>query len=64
MATGWHKIKGHYYYFKAPKGALVTSSKVGKYYVNSKGQRYKKSSSGGKPKVTHKGNTTRIKAVL
>ena len=62
MATGWHKIKGHYYYFKAPKGALVTSSKVGKYYVNSKGQRYKKSSSGGKPKVTHKGNTYTYKS--
>lgn len=42
MVTGWKKIGKYYYYFSEMDGKMQKNKKIGKYYVNKKGQRKKK----------------------
>ena len=41
MAKGWQKIGKYYYYFSKKTGVMAKNTWIGKYYVNSKGQRVK-----------------------
>ena len=52
------KIGKYYYYFSKKTGVMAKNTWIGKYYVNSKGQRVK--SSDTKPTVTQSGNNLRI----
>lgn len=60
MAKGWQKIGKYYYYFSKKTGVMAKNTWIGKYYVNSKGQRVK--SSDTKPTVTQSGNTYEYKS--
>lgn len=60
MAKGWKKIGKYYYYFSKKTGVLATDTQVGKYYVNSKGQRVQ--SSNTKPTISQNGDTYTYKS--
>ena len=60
MAKGWQKIGKYYYYFSKKTGVMAKNTWIGKYYVNSKGQRVKSSDTkptNTKPTGTQIGNT-------
>ena len=65
MAKGWQKIGKYYYYFSKKTGVMAKNTWIGKYYVNSKGQRVKSSDTkptNTKPTVTQSGNTYEYKS--